>query len=206
MAGRAFTPVADPEPVVAVPRDADLAPLSPAYRSAFDAVVARLPLPTRTVDISDMLAAAKLLYGGALVAERHAAVGTFVDAHLADVDPVVGPLIHAAGTILARDYVNDRARLDEHRANVPEALAGCRALLLPTAPFQPSIADVTADPIGVNTALGTYTNFVNLLGFAGVAVPAGTADGGPFGVTVLARGGEDQAAVDIAGLIVRSGG
>lgn len=198
MAGRPFDPVADPDPVLAVPRDADLAPLSPAYRRAFDATVARLPFPARTVDISGMLAAARLLYDGALVAERHAAVGQFVDAHPDQVDPVVGPIIHAAGTVLARDYVNDRARLDRYRAEAETTLAGCRALLLPTAPFQPTIDEVRGDPVGINTKLGTYTNFVNLLDFAAVAVPAGSADGGPFGVSVVVRAGEDQVALDIA--------
>jgi allophanate hydrolase len=198
MAGRPFGPVADPEPVVAVPRDADLVPLSPAYRAAFDAVLARFPLPLKTVDISGMLAAARLLYDGALVAERHAAVGVFVDAHPGEVDPVVGPIIHAAGRILARDYVNDRARLDQYRTEAAATLAGCRALLLPTTPFQPTIDEVRADPVGLNTRLGTYTNFVNLLDFAAVAVPAGEAAGAPFGVTILTRAGEDQAAADIA--------
>lgn len=201
MADREFTPVTDPDPVVAVPRDADLAPLSPAYRRAFDATVARLPFPTRTIDISGMLTAARLLYDGALVAERHAAVGAFIDAHPEETDPVVGPLIHSAGTILARDYINDRARLDQYRAEAEMTMAGCRALLLPTAPFQPTIDEVHADPLGINKTLGTYTNFVNLLNFAATAVPAGDTDGEPFGVTVITRAGEDQAGIDIAARI-----
>jgi allophanate hydrolase len=197
MAGRDLG-VRATDPVIAIPRDADLTPLSAGYRAAFDAVVETLTMPVKTIDISEMLAAARLLYEGALVAERHAAVGEFVDAHLDEVDPVVGSIIHGAGSILARNYVNDRAALERYRADAYATLTGYRALLLPTAPFHPTIADVHADPVGINRLLGTYTNFVNLLDFSAVAVPGGLADGGPFGVTVIARAFDDQAAIDIA--------
>ena len=195
---------AGPSPVVAVPRDADLAPLSPDARRAFGEVVARLRAAgasTVTVDVSDMLDAATLLYEGTLVAERHAAVGEFVDAHPDDVDPAVRAIIAAAALHSARDHVVDLERLDQHRARAAHTLAGTVALLLPTAPEHPTLAEVAADPIGVNRRLGTYTNLVNLLDLAAVAVPGGTADGGPFGVSVVTRAFDDQIAIDIAALL-----
>jgi allophanate hydrolase len=85
------------------------------------------------------------------------------------------------------------------RVTAAEILAGCDALLLPTAPRLPSIAEVAADPLGVNRELGTYTNFVNLLDMAAIAVPAGRADGNPFGVSVITRAFDDRVAYDIAG-------
>ena len=66
--------------------------------------------------------------------------------------------------------------------------------MLPTAPTIYTIEQVLADPIGLNSRLGTYTNFVNLLDMCGLAVPAAMrADGTPFGITLLARAGEDAA-------------
>jgi allophanate hydrolase len=53
----------------------------------------------------------------------------------------------------------------------------------------------------VNSRLGTYTNFVNLLDLAAIAVPAGSADGSPFGVSVITRAFDDQVAIDIAALL-----
>jgi allophanate hydrolase len=195
---------AGPAPLIALPRPEDLAPLSPNASAAFQSTVDRLAdtgARFRTVDISGMLAAARLLYDGALVAERHAAVGEFVDAHPAEVDPVVGGIISAAGTLSARDMVLDLAAVDEYRAAAAGLLAGCAALLLPTAPEHPSLSQVAADPVGVNRHLGLYTNFVNLLDMAAVAVPAGEADGGPFGVTLVTRAFEDQLGFDIAALL-----
>jgi allophanate hydrolase len=195
---------AGPLPVVGVPRDEDLTALSPDALRAFHAVIDTLRdagALTRTVDVSALLEAATLLYDGALVAERHAAVGEFVDAHPDDVEPSVRAIIGAAAAPAARDLVLDLERLDHHRAAADQALAGCAVLLLPTAPRHPLLAEVAADPLGVNRQLGTYTNFVNLLDMAAVAVPGGHADGGPFGVSVIARTFDDQLAIDVAALI-----
>jgi allophanate hydrolase len=72
------------------------------------------------------------------------------------------------------------------------------ALMVPTAPTIPTLADLEADPIGPNTRLGTYTNFVNLLDLAGLALPAGRrTDGLPFGVTLLAPAMTDGALLDL---------
>jgi allophanate hydrolase len=58
---------------------------------------------------------------------------------------------------------------------------------------------VLADPIELNSRLGTYTNFVNLLDLCGVAVPAALhADATPFGITILAPAAADALAASIA--------
>ncbi len=80
------------------------------------------------------------------------------------------------------------------------ALDGVDAMVVPTAPMHPRIDEVAADPVGVNSRLGTYTNFCNLFDLCAVAVPAGTAGQAQFGITVLARAFEDAVAVDIAAL------
>jgi len=77
-------------------------------------------------------------------------------------------------------------------------LQGFDALLVPTAPFHPTLAEVAADPVGVNSLMGTYTNFCNLFDLCAVAVPAGEVDGAQFGVTVVGRPFDDAVAADIA--------
>jgi allophanate hydrolase len=72
--------------------------------------------------------------------------------------------------------------------------SSCDLLLVPSTPRHPTFAELAADPVGVNSELGTFTNFVNLLGWCALALPAGrTAGGLPFGVTAIARGGLDAA-------------
>ncbi len=146
------------------------------------------------VDLGAYLAAGELLYGGALVAERHAAVGAFVDAHPDEVDPVVGSIISAAGRLSASDYLHDVERLAGFRAAAAEVWSAVDAVVVPTAPHHPTVAEVDADPLGANATLGRFTNGCNLVGWCAAAVPAGSTPGGlPFGVTVLGPAWTDRA-------------
>ncbi|WP_020674362.1 allophanate hydrolase [Amycolatopsis nigrescens] len=191
-------------PRLAVPDDAALAPLSADARRRFQSTVDTLRaagVVVATVDLRPFLAAGALLYDGALVAERYAAVGEFIERHRDQVDPVVAGIILAAGELPAHRLSADQARLDELRAETAAALAPFDALLVPTAAGHPSIAEVEADPVGVPKRTGGYASFANPLDLAAVAVPAGTADGGPFGVTVLTRAFDDQIAIDVAALL-----
>ncbi|HEX4247967.1 MAG TPA: allophanate hydrolase [Pseudonocardia sp.] len=189
------------QPRVAVPDAAGLAALSDEAREAFGAVVERLRsggAAIEVIDVDPFLRAAKLLYDGALVAERYAAVGEFVARGTPDLDPTVAAIILAAKQLPAHRLAADLERLDRHKVTAAAALARFDALLLPTTTGHPTLAEVAADPVAVNSRMGTYTNFVNLLDLAAVAVPGGTADGSPFGVTVIGRAFEDQAVIDIA--------
>ncbi|MTE15600.1 allophanate hydrolase [Nocardia aurantiaca] len=190
---------APPKPVVAV--FAALPDLDPLWRTAFERTVASLRDLGATiveVDSTPFLAAAKLLYDGALVAERYAAVGGFVDAHPESIDPTVGSIIRGARDLPAHRLVTDLAALDRLRATAMASLVGVDVLLTPTVPIHPTIAEVAADPIAVNSRLGTYTNFCNLFDLCAVAVPTNEPH---FGVTVLARAFEDAVALDIAARI-----
>ena len=192
---------APPRPSVAVPSPDLLAELSAEARAAFTAAVDRCAAIGAEIieaDIEPLVAAGSLLYGGAFVAERYAAVGRFIAAHPCDVDPTVAQIITAGAAITAADYVADAERLDSVRVLARQILHGRDALLLPTAPFQPTLDGVAADPIGVNARLGRFTTFCNLLDMCAVAVPAGTADDGHFGVSLLAPAFHDWVLADLA--------
>jgi allophanate hydrolase len=197
---------APPQPVVAVPDE--LPGLDAQWRAAFDAAVDTLTaagVRIVTVDIDPFLAAAKLLYDGALVAERYAAVGEFIDGHPdAALDPTVARIITAARDIPAHRLVRDRREVARLRAVALASLDGADAMLVPTAPSHPSLDDVAADPVAVNSGLGTYTNFCNLFDMCAVAVPAGTAGDAQFGVTVLGRAFDDAVALDIAAIVAKT--
>ena len=204
--GRPFPPdaplAAPPNTRVAVPRT--LPGLSAEWAELFRAACARLDVEIVEIDIEPFLAAARLLYDGALVAERHEAVGAFVDTHRGDtaLDPTVAGIISAAGTVSATGLLADRVRLTELTSHAMAGLHGCHALLVPTTTGHPTLAEVAADPVTVNSRLGTYTNFCNLMDLCAVAVPAGTdSAGAQFGVSVIARAGADALATDIARML-----
>ncbi|MBJ7287650.1 allophanate hydrolase [Williamsia sp.] len=205
------TLAASAAPVIAIP--SALPALDENWRAAFaravdDAVAAGCSI--REIDLGDFLAAAALLYEGALVAERHDAVGEFVDTGADGLDPTVASIISAASRWSATDLLRDRSRVDELRSAAMHALDGADALMVPTAPAHPTLAEVAADPVGVNARMGTYTNFCNLFDMCALAVPAGVADDGDsgtaqFGVTLLSVAHRDAVLMHIARRLAGSG-
>ncbi|MGK2865111.1 MAG: allophanate hydrolase [Mycobacterium sp.] len=199
---------APPATRVAVPRT--LPGLSEEWQQSFRDAGDRLAandIELVEIDLDLFLQAARLLYDGGLVAERHEAVGAFIDAHrdAPDLDPTVAAIVSAAGAVPATTLLADRARLAELTIAAMAELGDCHALLVPTTTSHPTLAEVAADPVGVNSALGTYTNFCNLMDMCAVAVPSGTdSHGAQFGVSVLARAGADALALDIARLVAGS--
>ncbi|WP_425376142.1 allophanate hydrolase [Rhodoplanes roseus] len=146
------------------------------------------------IDMTPFYETARLLYEGPWVAERFAAVGEFMASHRDAVHPVTSEIVLAGSRPTAVDTFRALYRLAALRGQARDALARVDILMVPTAPAAYTVAAVEADPIRLNSHLGTYTNFVNLLDMAGLAVPAAIApDGTPFGVTLLATAGRDGA-------------
>ena len=162
-----------------------------AFAAALKTVVA-MGATVVEIDFAPFLEASKLLYEGPWVAERWAAVGSFIAAHPADVHPVTRAIIETGMKPSAVDAFRAFYRLGELRAHAFACFNNVDVLMVPTAPAAYTIAEVEADPVRLNSNLGTYTNFVNLFGLAGLAVPAVFArDGTPFGATFLAPAGQD---------------
>ncbi|MET0829493.1 MAG: allophanate hydrolase [Microbacterium sp.] len=211
-------PPLDAAPVVAVPTAEHLEGLADGWAAAFAGVVRRLTASGVTiveVDIAPLLEAATLLYGGAFVAERTAAVGDFIDAHRdligSDLDATVAGIILSGAGARAADYFRDREKLERLGLEARRRLGDAVALLTPTTTGHPTLAEVAADPVGVNSRMGRYTNFANLLDFSALAVPAGFVGSLPFGVMLtgapfadrtLAQLAERVAAPDVDLLVV----
>lgn len=187
---------------VGVPDDASLAAVHPAARAAFAASVAALDAEIVPLDLAPMFAAGDLLYGGAWLAERYHSVGAFIEAHRAEVNDVVAGIILAARSLSATDAFTDRYRLQELAEAAAVRWDGIDVLLTPTVPDVPTVDEVAADPIGTNIALGRFTTFTNLLGYAVTAVPGRQrSDGVPAGLSVVGRGGDDHLTLDVASLV-----
>ncbi len=165
----------------------------PAWSSAL-VHLRRLGHEVVELDFTPLDAVAGLLYGGPWVAERYAAVQGLLERDPAALDPVVRRVVEAARDFSATDAFRGLYRLRELSKEAAAIWQGVDLLMVPTAPGHPRHVEVDADPIGVNAQLGTYTNFVNLLGWCALALPAGmTAGGLPFGVTFIAPGAGDAA-------------
>jgi allophanate hydrolase len=137
-------------------------------------------------DFTPFQKTAELLYSGPYVAERFAAVGEWIKAHRDEADPMVGSIILASEQLTAAQAYEAQYHLQKLRRQTSGIWNDIDVYLLPTTPTAYTIEEVLREPIKLNSHLGYYTNFVNLLDLCGVAVPAGfTTDGLPFGTTAI---------------------
>ncbi|MGZ5855025.1 MAG: allophanate hydrolase [Xanthobacteraceae bacterium] len=166
-----------------------------ASEAAFDQAIARCAaMGARIVetDIEALYETARLLYDGPWVAERYLAIRSLLASSPDALHPVTKSIIIPGARLTATDTFSAFYHLEELRRVRDIIFKSIDALLLPTAPTAYTVAQVLADPVQLNSRLGTYTNFVNLLDLCGLAIPSSIrAAGIPFGVTLLAPGGQD---------------
>ncbi|HTE42782.1 MAG TPA: allophanate hydrolase [Steroidobacteraceae bacterium] len=157
------------------------------------------------IDLEPFLNTARLLYEGPWVAERYTAIADFVRKQPQALHPVTRQIIEPAATRTAEEAFTSQYRLQSLRRQCALVWQSIDVMLTPTAGTIYTIDEVTADPIRLNSNLGYYTNFVNLLDLAAVAVPAGfRSDGMPFGVTLTGQSGSDEALLRLAHRVHRS--
>lgn len=151
------------------------------------------------IDYSIFRAAASLLYSGPWVAERLAAIREFIDSHADEMNPVVREIIAGARKFSAVDAFEAEYKLRELRRASEGEWRKMDVMVLPTTGTIYTHDAVAAEPVKLNTNLGYYTNFVNLLDLAAVAVPAGFRTNGlPFGVSFIGPAFSDEALLSVA--------
>ena len=157
------------------------------------------------IDFAPFLETARLLYEGPWIAERYVAIRDFIARRPDALHPVTRQIIEAGARPLAADAFAGYYRLRELRRAIAPVWQAMDVLLTPTAGRQYTIAEMLADPVRLNADLGYYTNFVNLLDLAAVAVPAGRqADGLAFGVTLTGPAWSDAALCALADMLHRA--
>ncbi len=150
------------------------------------------------IDIEPFYETARLLYEGPWLAERYLAIRSMLASSPDAIHPVTRAIILEGARPTAADAFAAFYKLEELRRVRDHVFRGIDALALPTMPTVYTVDQVSADPMQLNSRLGTYTNFVNLLDLCGLAVPASMrADGAPSGITLLAPAGKDAALASI---------
>jgi allophanate hydrolase len=212
----ALTAIAGPDPADAYSRDRPLGTpgaVAPSTRlgvplpgqrlffddraaaAAYEAALARLTrlgIAIKEIDIEPFYETARLLYEGPWLAERYLVARGVIASAPDAMHPVTREIILGGARVTAADAFAAFHQLEDLRRSADATFRTVDALALPTMPTVYTVRQVLADPIQLNSRLGTYTNFVNLLGLAGLALPAAMRDdGAPFGLTLLAPGGRD---------------
>jgi allophanate hydrolase len=158
-------------------------------------------LGTRVVefDFEPFAEVARALYEGPWVAERYAATEALIENNPQALHPVTRGIIEGARKFDAVAAFEAFYRLADQKRKTSGVWSEFDVMLVPTAPRFYSIAEVMADPIRLNSRLGTYTNFVNLLDLCAIAVPSSIrADGLPSSLTLIAPSGADSLIAGVA--------
>jgi allophanate hydrolase len=159
------------------------------------------------MDLAAVVRAGAALYEDAWVAERYTAIAKFFDGHEKDIDPVVRTIIESGKRFSASDVFLAMERLASYRQATQSFWRDVDFLLVPSAPTFPTRAAVREEPLLRNHELGYYTNFVNLLDLAAIAVPATLRDDGlPFGITLIGPAGSELRLADFANRVQQANG
>jgi allophanate hydrolase len=181
-----------------------------AYQAAFHLTledVKALGATLVEIDFAPFAQTAALLYDGPWVAERYVALRAFLEKSPGSFHPVTRAIVENGKNYDAADVYAATYRLADLARRTETVWAGMDAMLLPTAGSMYTIAEVEADPVQLNSNLGYYTNFVNLLDLAAIAVPAGiAANDRPFGVTLVGPAFSDAWLGRLGGIIHRNAG
>ncbi|MBY0335764.1 MAG: allophanate hydrolase [Acetobacteraceae bacterium] len=194
---------APPRPRLLAPLPDELVFDGPVEAALYDAALARLTAAGASltrVSIAPFLALARRLYDGAWVAERTSALRDWVENRPDALHPVTRAILEGGLNRRTVDAFDDFHAQAEARLLARAMFAAADALVLPTAPGIPTLEVMAADPIGANSRLGTYTNFVNLCDLAALAVPV--PGDVPFGLTFVAPAFRDGALAGIGAAFV----
>jgi allophanate hydrolase len=151
------------------------------------------------IDYAPLQEAAQLLYSGPWVAERTAAMEGILASNPDAIDPTVREIVSVGLETRAVDLFNGIYRLAELKRHADTLWQNIDLMAFPTTGTTYRVAELAAAPIALNSALGFYTNFVNLLDMAALAIPAGTrANATGFGITLIGPADTDRALLDVA--------
>lgn len=168
----------------------------------YDRALARLAslgYAIEEIDIAALLDAAKLLYDGPWVAERTAAIEPFLASHPDAIDPTVRGIVEGGLGKSAVEAFRGQYKLAEYARAAEAVWSQVDVLAVPTSPTIYRVREMLANPVALNSHFGTYTNFVNLLDMAAIAVPAGfRLNGTGFGISFFAPAGTDRALLAMA--------
>ncbi|HEY0120799.1 MAG TPA: allophanate hydrolase [Rhizobium sp.] len=168
----------------------------------FDEAIARLTAmggEKVEVDFTPFEETQRILYDGPWISERALSLDSVFEKYSNAIHPVTRQILSKSGKFTALDTFAAIHRIAELKRDTRAVWKDLAVLLVPTTPTIYTKDEIAADPIQLNSNLGIYTNFVNLMGLCGIAVPNGFRnDGLPLGVTFLAPAFDEARAAGIA--------
>lgn len=147
------------------------------------------------IDFTPFTETARILYEGAYLSQRLSSLKDFFAQKPNSIWPITKKIIERGADFSAVDLFIAERKLEHLRRQAYQiwAEADIDMLVVPTASITPTISEVLNLPGNINTMLGYYTNFVNLLNLSALAVPNGFLPNGmPQGITLIGKAFQDR--------------
>lgn len=150
------------------------------------------------IDFEPFRSAARLLYEGPWVAERYLATQALIESAPDALLPVIRTIIGSGSQPSALDTFRAQYQLQAYAQQAAAVLQQVDAIVTPTNGSIYTVAEVQNDPIQLNSNLGYYTNFMNLLDCSALAIPSGFyRNGVGFGITLFQHAFSDKRLLSI---------
>jgi len=145
------------------------------------------------IDYEPFNESANLLYSGPWVTERYIAIKDTITKTPEVVEKTVRTIISGGEKNDAINYFESEYTLKKNKKYADKIFDEYEFMLTPTTGTIYKIDEVNNDPIALNTNLGYYTNYMNLLDLSAIALPAGFRKNGlPFGITIVANSFDEE--------------
>lgn len=151
------------------------------------------------MDFSPFFDTARLLYDGPWIAERYVATEDIMTNNPEAMMDVTRAIISNGTKYKATDAFSAFYKVQDFKQKADKLVASVDVLMTPTAGRHFTIEEINEKPIERNSQLGYYTNFMNMLDYAALAVPTSfTKDNMPFGITLFSDAMTDQKLLTLA--------
>lgn len=156
------------------------------------------------IDYSLFLEANDLLFNGPWVAERYVSVGAFVETRPEAVFPTTREILLQAKEIAAAKVFEGLYAVETLKQKMQSLWHQVDCLVVPTTGTIYRIDEIEAQPLTLNSHLGYYTNFVNLLDLSAIAIPNGYQSNGlPTGITLVGAPYQETYLVELGNVFHR---
>lgn len=153
------------------------------------------------IDFEPFLKTARLLYEGPWVAERAWATK---DVNRDDMLPVIQEILATTKNFDVTDTFDAQYKLQALKRICDRELGKVDFVVTPTTPSCYLRSELEREPIVLNSKLGTYTNFMNLLDYTATALPIGRLSSQvSWGVTLFSHAFTDIRLLSFVGALQR---
>ena len=168
------------------------------YKEALE-LISESGLDVRPFDFAPFLEVGQMLFDGPFLADRYAAIGSFLETNQDSVLETTYSIVSKANQFSAVELFQAMKRIDEVKAFAQQFSRQNGLFVFPTVAPLCTISELLADPVRLNNQHGFYSYFANILDLCAMSIPCSFYKNGmPFGLTIMGSAFADSRVAALA--------